>query len=332
MKVAIVGAGVSGSYLLSRLEGHDVKAFELSSREEYDPVCAWGTSRYAMKEFSKRVGLNFEDYILHVGEELVMDLRRIGKGELRLKLSGLCTFDKRRYQLDLLKGRDVEFGKRFDEGEYDLVIDATGVSRAMLPKVEDLLVPCYQYLVKFREPPFDDFRLTILETMTGYLWYFPLGGNLFHVGGGDVFGRHKAALDEFVKKHGGEVLKASGKAVRITPPELAQPFYSNGVVGVGEAIGTVHPIFGEGIIPSLQSSELLVEHLFDLEGYRKAVIKKFAPFKSPFKVVKAFVEGNFSFPKMLKDLVRMFVDVKLNEKRYGVRVGLEDMLLPFKRP
>jgi len=60
------------------------------------------------------------------------------------------------------------------------------------------------------------------------------------------------------------------------------------------------------------------------------VIKKFAPFKSPFKVVKAFVEGNFSFPKMLKNLVRMFVDVKLNEKRYGVRVGLEDMLLPFK--
>lgn len=331
MKIAIAGAGVSGSYLLSRLKDeHKVSAFELSSLDKYDTVCAWGTSRHIMERFAKKVGLNFEDYILHTGKEMIMDLSEIGKEKLRLKLSGLCTFDKKRYLLDLLRGMDVKFGKSFENGDYDLVIDATGVRRAVLPKAEGMLVPCIQYDVKFPNPPFNDFMLSILKTMTGYLWYFPLGGKLFHVGAGDVRRKHRAFLDEFVKIHRGEVLEVKVKAVRITPPEFSQPIYSGRVVGVGEAIGTVHPIFGEGIIPSLQSCDLLLEHIFDLEEYKKAILKKFRAFKSPFKVVRAFVEGNFSFSKMLKDLVGMFMDVKLNEKRYGVRVGLDDVLHPFK--
>ena len=47
---------------------------------------------------------------------------------------------------------------------------------------------------------------------------------------------------------------------------MCQPFTVGKVVGVGESIGTVYPMLGEGIIPSMQSVELLVENLDDLRG------------------------------------------------------------------
>jgi len=44
---------------------------------------------------------------------------------------------------------------------------------------------------------------------------------------------------------------------------MCLPFYKGKVVGVGESIGTVYPILGEGIIPSMMCADIFVKNLGD---------------------------------------------------------------------
>ena len=42
MKIAVMGMGVAGSYLLSRLKNdHDVTGYERMTEERHDSICAW---------------------------------------------------------------------------------------------------------------------------------------------------------------------------------------------------------------------------------------------------------------------------------------------------
>ena len=61
MNIAIVGAGVAGSYLghLLQKRGHMIRIFESSDKENHWPVCAWGASRNVLAKFSDQAGLNF---------------------------------------------------------------------------------------------------------------------------------------------------------------------------------------------------------------------------------------------------------------------------------
>ena len=64
MKIAVVGIGVAGAYILARLKNqHEVVGFERSTPENHDSICAWGTSKVPMQEFSKKVDLDFNDYV-----------------------------------------------------------------------------------------------------------------------------------------------------------------------------------------------------------------------------------------------------------------------------
>jgi len=39
--------------------------------------------------------------------------------------------------------------------------------------------------------------------MSGYLWYFPMGKNLAHIGAGDYNKQHVEETNKFFKKYGG---------------------------------------------------------------------------------------------------------------------------------
>ncbi|MEM3398491.1 MAG: NAD(P)/FAD-dependent oxidoreductase [Nitrososphaerota archaeon] len=327
MRIAVVGVGVAGSYLLSRLrDQYRVDGYEMLARSRYFPICAWGTSRNMMKNFANKVGLNFEEYILHTGKELIVDL---GRELHHIKLRGLCTFDKKRFEEDLLEDCEVRFGSRITSmpDGYDLVIDSTGFNRSLLPKVKnDYFIPTVEYRVKFSNPPFDDFYIKPFRELSGYLWYFPLGGNLYHVGAGDYFKRHSRTVDEFVKKYGGEVLMKIGRPVRITPPLYCQPIYMEKIVGVGESIGTVFPMLGEGIIPSLYSAEALVENLYNIERYRKTILRMFKPFSTVFEFIHRALTRNIDLKRDWFILFKIYLHMRFREERYGVQARIRDFL------
>jgi flavin-dependent dehydrogenase len=329
LKIAVVGTGVAGAYLLNRIPPeHEVEAFEMRPEEKWYTVCAWGTSEPFISDLVKMAGFNFHDYVLHTGKSMVVDL---GDDEFNIALRGLVTYDKHRLTHDMIKGHKVHWGQHITElgpqfKDFDIVVDATGFHRSLLPPIkEDIVVPSLEYQVKSDELPYKDFVIKPYPGITGYWWYFPLGEGMAHVGAGDIRGRYKGELDEFVKKYHCEVVRRIGRPVRVTPPLYCQPFWDGKVVGVGESIGTVYPMLGEGIIPSMQCVNLFVEHLGDLEGYRKAVLEHYAIYAKVYEFVKAKINDKFSMMRMFPTLLSIYWYMHNNTKRYGLETRLGDL-------
>src|SRR5262245_47894092 len=147
MRFALAGAGVAGSYLGKMLQkrGHDVEIFEASKKEHHWPVCAWGASKHMLEKFSEQAGLDFASYVFHIGNRLRMELPKDNDEYLDLK--GLVTYNKHRWEEDLLKDVKINYGSKvthdaFPLDKYDYVIDCTGLHRTLLPKSkEDFLIP-----------------------------------------------------------------------------------------------------------------------------------------------------------------------------------------------
>jgi flavin-dependent dehydrogenase len=98
------------------------------------------------------------------------------------------------------------------------------------------------------------------------------------------------------------------------------------VVGVGESIGTVYPLLGEGIIPSMQCVNIFVEHLDDMEAYSEAVLEHFDIYAKVYRFIKAKMDGNFSLLRRFPEMASMYWHMRTNERRYGLETKLGDIL------
>ena len=323
MKIAIVGMGVSGSYLINQLSReHDVTGFDRYSKEKFECVCAWGTSKRFISRFAKDCDVDFEDHILHEGRNITTI---VGGMEIESRLNGLVSFDKHGFFEAMRHGHDrqIKYGvwvkSEAELKNFDLVIDATGL-RVLLPKIEshELRIPCLQYRVKYDKAPFEDFYIEVLDGMAGYLWYFPLNDGIAHVGAGDLNHGHVKAMDAFFERFGGKKQKMVGRPVRLCPPRYCQPFQSGKVVGVGESIGTVFPLLGEGIIPTLECAELLVKHIDDLEEYRRRVLRKYSFFETAYNFLTPVFRKEVGIVEQTRLTQLVMQHMWENQARYGV--------------
>ncbi len=333
MKIAIIGLGVAGSYLLNTLsDEHDVTGYEMQKEGGFDAICAWGASKNEMTKILSNIDFDFNKYIFFTGKEINLEL----KGKLRkVPCKGLVTYDKHGLELDLCRKKNAKYGVRvtpndFPFDKYDLVIDATSLQRIMLPKInEQLLVPCVEYKVEYDKIPFDDFYVRPFDTNSGYLWFFPLQNNIGHIGAGDYHRKHNEALESFMEKYKGKIIKKVGRPIRLSAPQLCKPFSKGNVVGVGEAIGTVFPLMGEGIIPSLHCAEMLKENLNDIETYEQRVLEKFSSYTDIYKIIKLKMDDKISVFSMLKYsgiLWNLYRTMKSEEERFGLEVRMRDLM------
>jgi flavin-dependent dehydrogenase len=345
MKVAVVGIGVAGAYLMNQLSDHHdihVKGFERMDEKNHDAVCAWATCDNVMEGYSKKCGLDFNDYVLHEGKKMTVDVGTgINSGNnIYVNLKGMVSYDKLKLIQDMVKGTDIVFSKVPDKNEleqdFDLIIDSTGFHRHYLPKLdEELWIPCVQYKVKYDRIgegnngiPFDDFYLKAFPSMSGYFWYFPLGNGYAHIGSGDFRRKHTHNfLQEFLNKYKCTVLKKVGRPVRITPPSKCVPFTDGKkTIGVGESIGTVYPLLGEGIIPSTICADIFVNNLFDLDNYYREVLSTFKIYTSVYNFIKSKITNKFSILKSFSELLKIYKHMKKQEERYGMEVKMANML------
>jgi flavin-dependent dehydrogenase len=335
LKIAVVGIGVAGAYLMNRLSDdhdHRVIGFERMPQDQHDAVCAWATCENVMEGLAGKCGLDFEEYVLHDGKHMRVDLGL--KGRIDLKLKGMVSYDKLRLIQNMVKGTEIRFGraprKEELEHDFDMIVDATGFHRNYLPRIADeMWIPCVQYKVRYPlgKEPFDDFYLRSFPSMSGYFWYFPLGNGYAHVGAGDFLKKHNHFVSEFLNNHECEVIKKVGRPVRLTPPSECEPFTDGRKsVGVGESIGTVFPLLGEGIIPSTWCAELFINNIYDLKAYRDAVIDRFRVYALAFKFVKLKIAGRFNMAKHGMEMLKIYRHMKSEEERYGMKVSMGDML------
>lgn len=334
MRFAIAGAGVAGSYLGSILQarGHQVEVFEASKLQDHWPVCAWGASRHMLDRFSEKANLDFDDYILHVGKRLRMDLPNDKVEHLELK--GLVTYDKRRWEHELLKGLEIKYGTKVTKGafpvdDFDLVLDCTGLHRTLLPKSkEDFIIPAYEYLLEDVRGE-DEFYTIGYPGAKGYFWYFPLGDGRGYMGAGDVLKKYHGIKEFFERHPEAKVAKKIGRPIRLAPPKRMEPFFDGNIVGVGESIGCVFPMLGEGIIPSLICCDFFLESLgkgkFDFNKYRKRVLSYFSYYDDVYRIVRLKMEGKLSTIKHARLLMSMYRHMKREESRFGFEVSLDKM-------
>jgi flavin-dependent dehydrogenase len=339
MRIAIVGAGVSGSYLACMISkmGHEIEVYETNAEGAHWPICAWGGSKNMLAKFSQQAGLEFNEYINHTGRTLRIDLP--GNKVEYLELKGLVTYDKRKWESDLLRGVRVSYRRKCNLesqllSEYDLVIDCTGFHRSLLPKSEeDFIIPAYEYLVENLKD-IEDFYVIGYKGARGYFWCFPLSKGKAFVGAGDLDRRYYG-ISEFLTRHPEcNIRKKIGRPIRLAPPRRMQPFYWNNVVGVGESIGCVFPMLGEGIIPSLICCDLFLHELtrsnnlgkgFDFKHYSSSVLKRFRYYDDVYRIIRLKMASSLNVIRHFKLMMNMYQNMKREEERFGFEVSLTKM-------
>lgn len=265
----IAGLGISGGYLFRRLklDGFDVQGYDPKADGFYVP-CGYATNRLKISPLLKNIGIDSEDYVMSNAKKITISTET-GR-ELHFTSSGLCTIDKNKLEADMIG--DLQYHRKkveLPESKDNILVDATGVSRYYLgPADEDFVMYTKEYLTE--EHKRDDFYFRYFSAGKGYYWEFPLGGN-YHIGaGGDSREIVDRSLDWVTRKN-----KIMSRKIRLSP--LFGQITRDNIIGVGEAIGTVSPITGEGILPSMESAEVLfqcIKKFDDTEALKNAYVKE----------------------------------------------------------
>lgn len=321
---AIAGAGIAGAYLYKLLsnEGIVVDVFDVKHKTKCGvSPCAWGTS-VGFMELVEASGLDPEKYILQHIDYLAVD-------EIKVKVE-LMTIDKPRLVRDFLQGEEIKYTP-LNVKKYDRVIDATGLSRKFLPALkEDILSSCIQYCVQNN----DGLEDRVEPGKIGYAWCFHLADSQYHIGCGSLvekpsrFMKELGWLDRYQLNPGENILCGCTGKIRITGPRHSEPFIGEGpkegIWGVGEAIGCVGSIVGDGIVPSMRSAQILLDNWGSPDDYRETLLKEFTWIDDERKLIDKLRRRealNMGDAWVLKN----------NSKRIGINIGLTDAARLMKR-
>lgn len=322
-KLAIVGAGITGAYLFRILkrEGCEAHLFDrqITTRCGLTP-CAWGTSK-DFCELVERAGLDPSRYILRRLDHVIMD-------DTRIK-ADLMVFDKPHLVKDLLTDAKVHL-TALPLRRYERVIDATGTARALLPPIkDDIILGCRQYLVETMEPLENRIKLGGI----GYAWCFPLSGNLYHIGCGSLLAdpqrilKNLGWLESTSARHAKEILCSCTGKIRLTGPYQSRPFvtddFGGEIWGIGEAIGCVAPLAGDGVVPGMKSVQLLLNAWDKPQKYTEDVLDEFRWMEDERGVIDKLRKSGRAGIREARVLRR-------NSKRMGMQVGLRDAVALLK--
>jgi flavin-dependent dehydrogenase len=295
MRVAIIGAGPAGlslAYFLKR-EGIEARVFESLDRPGVKP-CAWGliTGIEDLVPLRKESIISeLKGFRIYLDNKLVYDIR----GDVKLGY----IIDKPKFLQDLASEVDVVYKTkvtkvgdqyRLPDGkslsDYDRVIEATG--HYSLDK--DKTIPAIQYITDYKQDP-EVVEFYFYSGLLGYAWIFPdREGAKIGIGGYASVDYLKEKVKGILK---GRVLAFHGARVSdygIIEERLKQGNY------VGEALGTVMPLTGEGIRPSIIAAKIMADSIKEGKPFEKAFrsSKIYSAVQYQAKLIRAVKEGKFS--------------------------------------
>lgn len=303
MRIAVVGAGIAGSYLAYLLlDNVDVTVFEMGERYDYpcgeavpsSALFAWPLPRYVVHEVRRLIIRVYDGCATHsrdidfgrtVGyvidkEKFVDDMRLV------LERRGILRISTVR-RIDLLKGFDLVVDARgpfSDSKEYDKLAVVQGFTN----DVEIERDTIYMY-----------FNSNIL----GYFWIFPSSDPEYksNIGFGATGVKNVAQLFKAIaRRHGIEnIANTRGKKIKVADPGKVAVDSSNRIARIGEAGGFVVPFTGEGIRPALESARELYDIISNedrvpeiLKAFRRSgVVKRYSRHHRLYKLLKILGSG-----------------------------------------
>jgi len=324
MRIAIVGAGVAGRslYRFMELDGitdaHDVEIFDLErphTRCRIHP-CAWGVKT---PEWERVCGM------LETKKRILRKFTRINRDGEMIRCD-LCTINKPKFLDDICPEDNIQRGG-FDGdcSKYDIVVDATGEKRAILPPLkDDMKITCRQALFKTSVENID---MTIVPSPSvGYSWIFPINDRFAHIGQGAMkwdFGFVTPSETIKALKYAGveneePVCGWYESQIRLMAPAYSVPITSENVVGVGEAAGCVSPHTGAGIMTGILSARLLADYIMDsdddflcimqwMHQYERAIISEFGFLNRETRIIRKIVNNK---PLNLLDLICLYRNIR----------------------
>jgi flavin-dependent dehydrogenase len=322
MRIAIIGAGVGGRALYRLLElegGNDVEIFDIKQTTVCGiSPCGWGV---CTQDFRK------------VHEDLQLQVQTIRDTYDVLQVDGmevpcdLCTFDKPSF-LDKICHPKHVIRDPPELAEYDLIVDATGSARAILPTITaDLKITCRQ--AKYKTSTTDKIAI-FPSSSVGYAWIFPISDSMVHIGQGVMNWDPELGIPPETYKaksqcnvYGERPECACTSEIRLLTPSYCTPIVHKNVVGVGEAAGCVSPMCGAGVILAIRSAILLADNIDDLQRYEQMLISDFSFLDREVRIVRKLEAGR---RLSLIDLACLY----RNCRRFGISPGLMELVKILK--
>ncbi|MFA5769959.1 MAG: NAD(P)/FAD-dependent oxidoreductase, partial [Patescibacteria group bacterium] len=311
--IIIAGGGVAGLYAARELSKAKLKVLLIDQTSTLGST-AW-TPAITIERFSlPKEGINasFNEVILGTLKKekkwtseqnigYVMDYKRMIALILEQAKANGCTVFTESTVNSLIKKNEEIIGINTSKGDFygKYFIDATGAAGILVSEVGlRKRVPCSpsvgieievydesQYLKKFDNAISVYFDRDLFSC--GYGWVSTNGKNKYKIGLGEFeyssFKNHvnlELRLEKFVSllfdNNQVKILEKHGGSIYAGPKFKAKNIFYKNLLGVGDTVGTINPILGEGIRHALYSSDFAVKSIIgninkgeDLNNYEK---------------------------------------------------------------
>ena len=289
MKVAIMGCGPGGAYLYAllrrKMPGVEISLFDKGHHTVCGiKPCAWAVSRSPFMSLCKEI-----DII----PPILGQYDHVNIGGMRVK-ADVATIDKPAFIRKLVEGANISDGAPVHT--FERIIDATG-KRTYLSAGAERRVKTAQRKIKARlDAPLMNLR------RDGWAWAIPLG-EYTHIGAGSVRTDPRTRIDD-LGLEGCEVLcQCQGD---VSCGGFIEPFVQGNVWGLGESIGLVDPMTGEGIVPAMLSAKLMLDNWDNPLAYEESVKKTFSVMQKEAHFVKRLISGKMPFTLFVKTFTAVY--------------------------